>query len=513
MVHDISIRAAVHFIVIGCVSAGFAFGCEWSSRDATPNPDSGGSTATTPGADSGGVGRSDSGTTFRDSSGNSSSDTGTEDTSQMDSSAPDADRSDTDRADGGGGSGGNLSSVRHVRRFDRGIGNDVAVDDNGNAYVVGRHESPTGPPNKSISWEHPTYNSFIAKYDSSGKLQWSHRLGPTSGQWNNDEALGVTISAGGNIYVVGATTVALGNQTLSGETDGYLARYTPSGTRKWIRFIGTPDHDWATDVTTTGVGTVRIHVVGRTEGNLGGQTNKSNGGDGFVTTFGVAGNHNSVVLTGANGGAVTPTGVTSTQGRIFVTGSVNEFATLAGKKPQNRTAGFLARYARLPVRRKWVKVFGGGKLGDDTLVHDIQAEYHLDSAPSGKKSLVFLAGHTNNFSQNDGGDALLMAYDTSGKRRWVDFAQSTDMYGFGGLDTDDAGTVYLSSDSSPATLARYDTRGQLKATQKLTGSRYLESQADAGLGIAHGAADGLFVTGTDRGPGTYERHSFLAILR
>ena len=99
------------------------------------------------------------------------------------------------------------------------FGNGIAVDSSGNVYVTGKTES-AGAGNTDL---------FIAKYDSSGTIQWQRTLGGTNG----DEGYGVTVDSSGNVYVVGFTFSAG-----SGLQDWLIAKYNASGTIQWQRTLG-----------------------------------------------------------------------------------------------------------------------------------------------------------------------------------------------------------------------------------------------------------------------------------
>jgi len=94
-------------------------------------------------------------------------------------------------------------------------GNDMALDSSGNVYVVG--SSNDGPSN----------NFQIAKYNSSGVVQWQRRLGDES---SNDVGFGISLDSSDNVYVTGVQTYGGG-----GELCPQIAKYNSSGTIQWQR--------------------------------------------------------------------------------------------------------------------------------------------------------------------------------------------------------------------------------------------------------------------------------------
>ena len=95
------------------------------------------------------------------------------------------------------------SSYLGGNNFD--VGNGVAVDSSGDAYIVGSTSSsnfPVAPTNAFQISLAGTSNAFVAKLDPSGThLLWSTYLGGSS----IDYGLAIGIDPGGNAYVTGST--------------------------------------------------------------------------------------------------------------------------------------------------------------------------------------------------------------------------------------------------------------------------------------------------------------------
>lgn len=91
----------------------------------------------------------------------------------------------------------------------------IAVDSAGNSHVCG-YSDASG-----------TIDFQLAKYNTSGTLQWQVRLGGTT----EDQAFGIALDSSGNVYVCGYTVVSAVNYVL-------LAKYNSSGTIQWQRRIG-----------------------------------------------------------------------------------------------------------------------------------------------------------------------------------------------------------------------------------------------------------------------------------
>ena len=99
------------------------------------------------------------------------------------------------------------------------------------------------------------------------------------GTASNEVGCGVATDASGTIYVTGETWGSLGGETNAGLNDIFLARYDGSGTRQWVKLLGTASNDYGYGVATDASG--NIYITGHTRGNLGGETN-AGGSDIFL---------------------------------------------------------------------------------------------------------------------------------------------------------------------------------------------------------------------------------------
>lgn len=114
----------------------------------------------------------------------------------------------------------NVSGVLQWQRILNSSGNDtgkrIVVDSSGNVYITG---SPTGV----------TYSFILAaKYDTNGTLQWQRSLGVTS---NNNYGESIAIDNSANVYVGGYSS-----SLFSGST-AVIAKYDTSGTLQWQKYL------------------------------------------------------------------------------------------------------------------------------------------------------------------------------------------------------------------------------------------------------------------------------------
>lgn len=102
-------------------------------------------------------------------------------------------------------------------------GNDISIDTSGNVYYVGNYKNTSGG-----------FGGFIAKYNSSGTLQWQKTLNDGNTAANqNTYIYGCTIDTSGNIYICGEYKNASAGQNI------FIAKYNTSGTIQWQRSLTT----------------------------------------------------------------------------------------------------------------------------------------------------------------------------------------------------------------------------------------------------------------------------------
>ena len=93
----------------------------------------------------------------------------------------------------------------------------LALDSSGNVYLAGDYSSSSA---KEI---------FIAKYNNSGTLQWQRYIGGSGAQ----EGWDVGVDSSDNVYVIGNN-----NASGQGGADVLIAKYNSSGTIQWKRILG-----------------------------------------------------------------------------------------------------------------------------------------------------------------------------------------------------------------------------------------------------------------------------------
>lgn len=127
------------------------------------------------------------------------------------------------------------------------VGNGIAVDSAGNAYLTGNTQSADFPTANALQATlHGTADAFVAKLNAAGNaLFYSTYLGGNA----VDEANGIAIDSHGNAYVVGTTsalagvesfpvTIGAAQTTAGGAGDAFVAQIAAAGTLGYATYLG-----------------------------------------------------------------------------------------------------------------------------------------------------------------------------------------------------------------------------------------------------------------------------------
>jgi Beta-propeller repeat len=336
--------------------------------------------------------------------------------------------------------------------FNRGYG--IAVDASGNVYVTGYITNTTdfGGITLTIIGNN---DLFIAKYNSSGTIQWVKQAGAT-GKYNIGNA--IAVGASGNVTVTGVFegTTNFGGTTLTavGTKDIFVASYNGIGTLQWVNQAGAVGssnnigYGIATDANSS------IYVTGRFNGttNFGGTTITSIGDpDLFIASYNSAGMLQWVKNAGTPSVQTSPgffttypafgTAITEKNGELFVTGKFTGTIDMGGVilSPVAFADVFIAKYST-SGSLFWAKQIG--KIDRLTSSSGIAADGSGNSYLIGEFGLSVDFGGTTLTSIGTR-DAYIAKYNALGALQWVSRAGSTMKFAGGlGIAADAFGTVY-----------------------------------------------------------------------
>ena len=194
-----------------------------------------------------------------------------------------------------GGSGGTVGYPE--------IGQAIALDTNGNAYVTGVTSSPDFPLSGALQTvRNGAWDAFVTKLDPSGAMVYSTYLGGSGVDVGN----GIAVDDLGAAYIAGytiSTDLPVSNALQSvnaGDYDAFLARLSPAGdVVQYLSYLGGSGSDSATAVALDPI--ADVYVAGFTLSTnfpLQNAFQTSNGGNygAFVTKVGFSGLPGGAVL-------------------------------------------------------------------------------------------------------------------------------------------------------------------------------------------------------------------------
>lgn len=146
--------------------------------------------------------------------------------------------------------------------------NDIAVDNQGNAYITGKTASNNFPTKNALQKDKGN-DSFVTKLNASGSaLVYSTYLG---GQVSIDEGHGIAVDKSGNAYVTGTVYVPIfctsdfpttknAFQPVFGcSRDAFVTKFNASGSALvYSTFLGGDSSEWGNDIAVDGSGNAYV---------------------------------------------------------------------------------------------------------------------------------------------------------------------------------------------------------------------------------------------------------------
>jgi uncharacterized delta-60 repeat protein len=313
--------------------------------------------------------------------------------------------------------------------YDQGKG--VAVDSSGNVYVTGNIVSPsTG-----------YFDCSIAKYNSSGVIQWQRTLSSSL----NDYGVKIALDSSGNVYIVGTT------QT-SGRSHVLIAKYNSSGSIQWQRtFSGTGPFDNGRGIAVDSSG--NVYIAGFNQGG-----NLDSGNDAaFLAKYNTSGTLQWQRLLGSSSQDHAKGIAVDSSGNVYVVGDT----------VSSNYDIFIAKY-NTSGSIQWQRTLGGT---------GIEYGYGIAVDSSGN---AYAVGQTNS-SGAGGSDFLIAKYNTSGAIQWQRILGGSGDEVARSIAVDNSGNVYVTGDTSAGgydfLIAKYNSSGTIQWQRTLggTGGDYPDS--------------------------------------
>ncbi len=324
-----------------------------------------------------------------------------------------------------------------------------AVDSSGNSYAVGFTDGSIDGQSLTGSTD-----AFIIKYNSDGVKQWTKLLGVGTG---GTEGHGIALDSSRNIYITGTTAGDLGGKVLTGSNDVFVAKYNSSGVIQWVELLGTAaeySEGFAITVDPSG----NSYVTGITTATGFDSQTATGSENTFVIKYDVDGNREWTKLYGGTysgtgfpewtfgwGIAVDPSG------NSYVTGFTR--ADLEGHSLVGQNDMFVIKHNSSGTKQ-WIEFIEDGSGGTGIGGHVING-YNVTVDSSGNS---YVLGYTDGLLPLGlFGGALLAKYDPSGTQQWIKKLGAEDVWANGyGVALDPSGNIYVSGGVFPDGSSSFD---------------------------------------------------------
>jgi hypothetical protein len=294
------------------------------------------------------------------------------------------------------------------------FGLGVATDSSGNVYVTGQIGSST--PTTFVNSDDTTTaailtsggaaDSYIAKYNTSGTVQWRIKIASTGG----DAGWAITTDSSGNVYATGTAAaasffstsdVSVASITDTGAGDAYLVKYDTNGVFQWVAKLGSTSADLGYGIATDSSG--------------------------------------NVYLTGLQGGGTLT--ITNADATTYST----TYTTIGGQDM------FVAKFNTSGIAQWVTRIGGTGNDQGRSIAVDTSGNVYVGGSYGGNPSAnVYQSNGTTvwaTITSSLGGniDAFIVKYDTNGNPQWVGriATPSSTFETVYAVTTDTAGNVYV----------------------------------------------------------------------
>ena len=349
-------------------------------------------------------------------------------------------------------------------------GNSCSVDSLGNIFLVGYAKDPSSSPTPlTTTGAHQetygggTYDSFLAKFDSTGNLHWSTYYGGN----NRDRFTSCSLDQYGNIYATGwsksnnnISSSLVHQQNNEGGYDAILAKFNTTGTLIWGTYFGGNADDRAS---TCKVFNNSIIISGTTasQNNIADSSSYNEiyaGGvsDGFISKFDLNGmKKNSTYYGGLVQDGIYDIDIDQFE-NLYVVGYTSSdssistpfsYQSVKDADINNPYDGFLCKFDST-FNLQWGTYIGGTH-------NDYIYSCNVDDS-----SNVYLTGSTisgtglissNSFQNSYGGgssDGFIFKFDSSGQMKWNSYYGGSSQDWGQSITTDNNFNIYLFGNTS-----------------------------------------------------------------
>ncbi|MFA4851901.1 MAG: SBBP repeat-containing protein [Bacteroidales bacterium] len=338
------------------------------------------------------------------------------------------------------GNGGNYSPI-------------IIADTLGNIYLTGYFDT------EFISFGNTTLNNsnndggttdiFIAKYNSSGNIQWAQRAGGLGNDWSNS----LISDKNGNIYITGAFnsdtitfgSITLANATTLGYPDIFITKYDSNGNVIWAQRAGGNDYDGSYSIISDANDNIYITGAFYSPSISFGSTilTQTGGGDIYIAKYNSVGNVLWAKSIYGTGNDVSNNISIDTQGNLYFSGYFKNSVITFGDTTLSNIGGSLNIF-----------IAKCDSSGNVLWARNIQGhDWDIGKSCTDKNDNAYLAGFffndtitfdNNTFLTNAGGSDIFIAkYDSNGNVIWAKSVGGVNIDGVSSITSDMNGNIFV----------------------------------------------------------------------
>ncbi len=346
-----------------------------------------------------------------------------------------------------------LTGLRLWSTFYGGSGDDQAFgivsDRNNNVIIIGTSASSTGMGTSGAIYQ-PAYgggslDAIIAKFNSSGQIQWATYFGGTSTDWG----YGIACDTNNNIFVTGYTSSASAIASAGayqtayagGGNDVFIAKFSSLGSKLWGTYYGGSASDVGKGITTDTIG--NIYVTGNTNSSASiassGAYKTSFGGsnDAFLVKFNTTGTRQWGTYYGGTGDDFGYAVKCDKNANIIFSGNTGSSSSGISSSGADQatygggsTDGFIVKFS--PICSLIWGTYFGGNLNDNAaaITTDDNSNIYITGSTTSVAGIATSGVYQSSFgsSSTSLNDACIAKFDSSGVRLWSSY--------YGGLSGD-----------------------------------------------------------------------------
>ncbi len=359
----------------------------------------------------------------------------------------------------------------------------MSLDTNENCYVTGQFDGTNDFGGRTLTnLSVGGSDIFVAKYNSSGVLQWAQRAGgsPPNGNFGR----GAGVDSNGNVYVTGGVSgpADFGSFNLPASSSQvfFLAKYNNAGTVQWVQQGVGGQAVYGTQLAVDGTGNSYALAFAHngdtiTFGSTNVTTPNEFGGDFDTSTILLKYDNNGTVqwacVMGGYGETLANSVAVDAAGNVYVSGHFKFNANITiGTSNLVLSAGssqnsFVAKFNNSGALT-WVQQLEGSNVNNGGVAVDQAEDVYVTG--SFQTNVNFGGISLTNAGSSD---AFIAKYSSAGAIYWALQAGGSNGGLYSDVALDGQGNVYPAGDlSSDAAVAKYNPAGTLQWTYSAGGS-------------------------------------------